>query len=476
MQNVGDIFGQVFRAIWANKLRSFLTMFGIAWGVGSMLLLISVGEGFRSGQRRELATFGNDLIMMWGGTIPAVANQHTGMRPYNLTLSDTEAIRTQGSEVRAATAFINRDDIKQQSAYESAGGQAIGAEPNYSGIRFLPLKEGRFLNDDDLRDRRRVVVLGEKSARLLFPGRPAMGEIVLLNGARFQVIGVADKSGRGNNENENQKIYIPLTTMLEMFPLKGENIPADSVTSIQYQPRIRGDNLQATRQVHEIIARRHGFDPNSKDAFNEWDTIKSEQMVGKIWTAMDCDAGAGRGRDHQHHAGFGDGAHAGDRFAQGAWRDFTEYSYAILSRGIAADRGERLCGDWRSGFVDVCAQCADGKQRAGVRSTEAGAMVGGPGDYFAQRERHCCRIVPGRQGCSAGAGRGAAARIEIGKESSCCVIFGDRLMVRWSTTVAALRSPLSAWRGGLRRSCCCLRMERDSGARSRLSLRNGAHS
>lgn len=287
MQNVGDIFGQVFRAIWASKLRSFLTMFGIAWGVGSMLLLISVGEGFRSGQRRELATLGNDLIMMWGGTIPAVANQHTGMRPYTLTLSDAEAIRTQADEVRAATAFINRNDIKQQSAYESAGGQVIGAEPNYSGIRFLPLKEGRFLNDADLHDRRRVVVLGEKSAKLLFPGRPAMGEIVLLNGARFQVIGVADKSGRGNNDNENQKIYIPLTTMLEMFPLKGENIPADSVTSIQYQPRIRGDNALATVQVHKIIAQRHGFDHNSKDAFNEWDTIKGEQMVGKIWTAMD---------------------------------------------------------------------------------------------------------------------------------------------------------------------------------------------
>ena len=209
MQNVGDIFGQVFRAIWANKLRSFLTMFGIAWGVGSMLLLISVGEGFRSGQRRSLATLGNDLIMMWGGTIPAVANQHTGMRPYNLTVSDADAIRSQASEVRNATAFINRNDIKQQSAYESAGGQAIGCEPNYSGIRFVPIKEGRFLNDGDIRERRRVIVLGEKSAKLLFPGRPSMGETVLLNGSRFQVIGVADKSGRGNNDNENQKIYIP---------------------------------------------------------------------------------------------------------------------------------------------------------------------------------------------------------------------------------------------------------------------------
>src|SRR6202044_1229175 len=65
MQNLGDTFGQVFRAIWSNKLRSFLTMFGIAWGVGSMLLLVSVGEGFRSGTHRELASFGNDLIMMW---------------------------------------------------------------------------------------------------------------------------------------------------------------------------------------------------------------------------------------------------------------------------------------------------------------------------------------------------------------------------------------------------------------------------
>jgi putative ABC transport system permease protein len=287
MQNAGDIFGQVFRAIWANKLRSFLTMFGIAWGVGSMLLLISVGEGFRSGQRRQLATLGNDLIMMWGGNIPAVANQHTGMRPYNLTLSDAVAIRSQASEVRAATAFINRNDIKQQSLYESAGGQAIGAEPNYSIIRFLPIKDGRFINEGDLQERRRVVVLGEKSAKLLFPGRPAMGEFVLLNGSRFAVIGVADKTGHGNNDTENQKIYIPLTTMIEMFPLKGENIPADAVSSIQYQPRIRGDNARATLQVHAIVAQRHGFDPSSRDAFNEWDTIKSEQMVGKIWTAMD---------------------------------------------------------------------------------------------------------------------------------------------------------------------------------------------
>ena len=77
MQSFLDTLGQVFRAIMANKLRSFLTMFGIAWGVGSLLVLVGLGEGFRSGQHKQLSTFGNDVVMMWNGTIPALANQLT---------------------------------------------------------------------------------------------------------------------------------------------------------------------------------------------------------------------------------------------------------------------------------------------------------------------------------------------------------------------------------------------------------------
>ena len=64
MQTFSDTLGQVFRAIVANKLRSFLTMFGIAWGVGSLLVLVGLGEGFRSGQRSNLSKFGNDVVMV----------------------------------------------------------------------------------------------------------------------------------------------------------------------------------------------------------------------------------------------------------------------------------------------------------------------------------------------------------------------------------------------------------------------------
>jgi putative ABC transport system permease protein len=287
MQSPADIFGEVFRAIWSNKLRAFLTMFGIAWGVGSMLLLIGFGEGFRSGNRREMASLGNNVIMMWGGNIPAVPSQHTGMRPYKLTLSDEAAVRAGASKVRNVTAMLQNTTIKEVSDESTSSGEVTGVEPNYSEIRFVPIEAGRFVRADDLEQRRRVLVLGKKAAALLFPGRPSLGEWILLNGTRFQVIGVAGSIARGNNDSDNQRVYVPLTTMLELFPLTGENIPRDAVTSLQYQPVVKDDSVPAVEQVHAIVAKVHGFDPHAPDAFEEWDSVNSQRMVGKIFDAMD---------------------------------------------------------------------------------------------------------------------------------------------------------------------------------------------
>jgi putative ABC transport system permease protein len=286
MRSLWDIAGQVFAAIWAHKLRSFLTMFGIAWGVGSLLLLVGLGEGFRSGQRREMAELGNDVIFISGGQVPALPNQHTGMRPYKLTVGDAEAIR-RSPAVRAATAALSNDNVQEVSQWATSGGTVKGIDTWYSGIRFLPMAAGRPIDAGDLRDRRRVAILGQKTEQLLFPGHASVGEFILLNGARFQVIGVAEKIGHGNNDGENQQVYIPLTTMIEMFPMKGENIPDDAISGIQYQPRVRGADEAAMRAVHQIVAQRHDFDPSLQDAFDEWDSIKSERMVDKIFDAMD---------------------------------------------------------------------------------------------------------------------------------------------------------------------------------------------
>jgi len=286
MQNFSDTLGQVFRAIAANKLRSFLTMFGIAWGVGSLLVLVGLGEGFRSGQHKNLAKIGNDLVIMWNGTIPAVANQHTGMRPYQLTMRDAEAMR-ELPEIRALTVELNRSDLYEVSEWSNISGGVVGTDPYHATVRFIPMGQGRFLNQADLDERRRVAVLGWKAARQLFPGHPLLGEAITINGTEFHVIGTVESVARGNNDQDDQRIFVPVTTMLELFPVKGNNIAQDALTNLEYQPTKHGDATAAKAAAHRVIAANHGFDPAMEDAFGEFDLIREEKMVGAIFTAMD---------------------------------------------------------------------------------------------------------------------------------------------------------------------------------------------
>jgi putative ABC transport system permease protein len=291
MQNFGDILGEVFRAMMANKLRTFLTMFGIAWGVGSLLVLVGLGEGFRSGQRRNLASVGNDVIMMWSATVPAVPGQHTGMRPYKLTPQDVTDLRKL-PELRSVTGTLNRQDLYEVSEWSNTSSQVWGVEPNFADVRYVPIEEGRFLDQADLTQRRRVAVLGLKTAHLLFPGHPLIGQTININDTAFTVVGRVGTVGRGNNDFDDSKVYIPLTTMQELFAMKGDNIPLDALTSIQYQPAKRGDDVDAVAAVHQVIARNHGFDPSQKDAFDEWDTIHTSNLIDKIFDAMDVFLGS----------------------------------------------------------------------------------------------------------------------------------------------------------------------------------------
>ncbi len=286
MQSFSDTLGQVFRALLANPVRTFLTMFGIAWGVGSLLVLVGLGEGFRSGQHRNLASFGNDIVMMWDSTIPAVANQHTGMRPYQFTLGDEAAIRAL-PQIKDVTGFLIRGDMYEVSAYSNTSGSVNGVEPNYASMRFVPLAEGRFIDAQDVADRRRVVVLGSKSATLLFLGHPAIGENILINDISFTVIGRVDPISHGNNDSDNQKLYIPISIMQELFAYSGDNVARDALTGVIYHPATKGDSSAAVPAVHRVIGERHNFDPGLKDAFDEWDTIQQEKLVGAIFDAMD---------------------------------------------------------------------------------------------------------------------------------------------------------------------------------------------
>jgi len=284
MRTIGDIFGQILRNLWAHKLRSFLTMFGIAWGVGSLLLLVGVGEGFRSGNKRELAEFGKDIMFLFPGRAPAVQGNMSSARSYLLTYQDYLDIR-QAGHVRNACPIISRSDLREVSEFATASGEILGTLPNLNEISYLPLKEGRWLNELDGSQRRNVIVLGNELLKALFPGRPAVGAFVLINGLRFEVVGAMPHLGRGDNLWLNMRGYIPFQVMAENFPIKGEN-HLNSISFIEYQPQVTADHLAAQAEVHQIVGRNHGFNANDQNAFDEWDSIQESKMVGTIFDVM----------------------------------------------------------------------------------------------------------------------------------------------------------------------------------------------
>jgi putative ABC transport system permease protein len=291
MRTIWDIFAQIFRNLWAHKLRSFLTMFGIAWGVGSLLLLVGVGEGFRSGNKRELAEFGRNIMFIFPGRAPAVAGSMNSARPYLLTYQDYVDIRTQAPHVGMAAPLLSRSDLHQVSEFASAGVEILGTEPQLNEISFLPLSEGRWLNQMDLAQSRNVIVLGNELKKTLFPGRPAVGAFILLNGIRFEVIGAMPHLGRGDNTWLNMRGYIPFTVMATNFPLKGES-HQNSISFVEYQPTSTAEHKLAQDDVHKIVARNHGFDANDENAFDGWDSIQESKMVGTIFDVMNMFLGA----------------------------------------------------------------------------------------------------------------------------------------------------------------------------------------
>jgi putative ABC transport system permease protein len=285
MQMVIDVFAQIFGTLWAHKLRSFLTMFGIAWGVGSLLLLVGLGEGFRSGNKRGLSEYGENIMMLFPGRAPAVQGSINSARQYRLTYQDYLDIKKESPHIKAITPVLATTDVHAVSEFATASGQLTGAEPQYNGIRFLPLKLGRWLNDLDETQKRNVIVLGDEMTRNLFPGRPAVGAFVLMNGFRFEVVGTLKRVGRGDDNSTNTRAYIPFQVMRSNFPIKGEEA-FDAITAINFQPRIADEHLIALDEAHRVIARNHHFDYRDEDAFEGWDTVKQAQMMGTIFDAM----------------------------------------------------------------------------------------------------------------------------------------------------------------------------------------------
>jgi putative ABC transport system permease protein len=256
------------------------------------LLLVGLGEGFRSGNRKQFDEIGENVLFIFGGRAPTVNGSFTSLRQYYLTYKDYQDILAECPDVGAAVPIIARDDIRAVSDFYQSSGRLMGIPADFNQVRYVPVADGRWINDLDDSQKRSVVVLGDEARRVLFPGRPSVGSTILLNGIRFEVIGTLKRIGHGDNNTMNLRIFIPFHTMQNNFrPLNVGSID-NAISFINYQAKSRALHEAAKLEVHKIIARNHGFDYRVLDSFDEWDTVNTVDQVGKIFDAMNMFLGS----------------------------------------------------------------------------------------------------------------------------------------------------------------------------------------
>ena len=288
--NVRDILKQTWATLRAHKMRSFLTMFGIIWGIASVILLVGLGLGFSKDQKKRMETLGKDLVIIWGGRTSSQIGGLAAGRPITLNIDDARLIRKEAYFVKAISPELQRT-VSEVSQFNSAARQVSGIWPAYQDFRSLIVSEGRLMTEDDETEARRVVILGWNAARQLFPGQPAVGATVEIARYPYTVIAVLAEKKQNSNYSgpDNDKIYVPYSAMARDFPpppAKGEIITKGYLSDIVLEVADPEDHDEAVLQVRRLLGRMHHFEETDKDALFIWDTMEFSKVLARIFAVI----------------------------------------------------------------------------------------------------------------------------------------------------------------------------------------------
>jgi putative ABC transport system permease protein len=288
-----DLISDVFRTLWSHKLRTFLTMFGIAWGIVSIVLMVAAGEGLRKGQEDQARNLGKDIMIVFHGRTSLQVGGTRAGRVVHWEDQDVPAIQAEAPDCEYAIPELEQNDVRAHSNYNNAAFTVTGSHPPFAYIRTLDVGQGRFYNWDDQRDARRVAFLGSDASKQLFPGRNPVGETLYLNDFPYTVIGVMatkkqDSSYDGWDVN---KVFVPFAAMRRDFPDKP---PGTSTTFDQLlvTPRSVEQHEACKHQVRTVLGRMHRFDPNDKEACPIWDTVEEAKAFRQMTDGMKYFLGA----------------------------------------------------------------------------------------------------------------------------------------------------------------------------------------
>ena len=268
---IRHIFAEALSALSYYRLRSALTMLSIIWGVASLMLLLSYGQGFERALTQAFLQIGKDLVVVFPGQTSMQAGGERSGRPVMLELKDVTAIQEGVPTVEAVSPEV-RHFFTLAFNERTRGYSVAGVYASYERIRNTAIATGRFLSEEDMLQRRRVVVIGENLRHELFSGVPALGAELKISGVRFTVIGVLEKKTQITNyaPPDDMTAFIPFTTLSAMIDTHFLQDIVLLPASNQFRDRIEAD-------VRAALARAHNFNVNDTRAVTiiEWNKFLS---------------------------------------------------------------------------------------------------------------------------------------------------------------------------------------------------------
>jgi putative ABC transport system permease protein len=293
--NLIEIIRQTIGSMRAHKMRSFLTMFGIVWGIASVIILVGLGRGFNSDQKKRMKSIGVDLMIVWAGRTSSQAGGYAAGRELHLNIRDAYILKEQAYLFKTISPEVIRP-VSEVSQYNAALRPVRGVWPEYQNFRSLTVAQGRLMTQEDEAQGRRVVILGVDSAQQLFPGKPSAGSTVLMNGYPYQVIGVLTKkkqNGSYGSGPDNTQLFVPYSAMERDFPpnAKPWHIPG-YLNNLVLEVGDPSQHEAATAQLYRILGRIHHFDPTDEDALWIWNTLKGAKLNERIFNVMTMFFGA----------------------------------------------------------------------------------------------------------------------------------------------------------------------------------------
>ena len=273
---------EFLRDIRAQKLRTFLTIFGIVWGTVAIVVLLAFGMGFKRQLAINMHGIGESVAIMFPGRTTKPFEGFGIGRPVSFIEDDARLIATQVPGVARVSPEYAAGDAQVRVGGNITNTLVSGVYPVYADMRsIIPEQGGRFIDDVDLGERKRVALIGDEVKRLLFGEGEAVGRLILVDQVPFLVVGVMQKKTQNSsyNRRDQDRVFIPASTFASVYG-------AYHLRNIIYTPKDPREAEQVQDRIRNILGKKYRFDPADRDAVWIWDTSEFDKFIFYFFLAF----------------------------------------------------------------------------------------------------------------------------------------------------------------------------------------------